>query len=106
MLTAEQTRRLARLQGDFSSYEVAAVTPDGRRLLAGYTQRKSRRGMLSIIQMHGDAWANLILGPDGECDAVFGKNEIRFADWRFIFTGRTEREAIITGELPWFKDAA
>lgn len=98
-MTPELTAKLARLKNFHTRYEIVA-TKDGQKILAGYTARRGRRGLLGMLSMHAAAWT-----------ALTGDNAIQFAKrtadggtmggWKINFSGRTQREAILGGELPF-----
>jgi hypothetical protein len=104
MLTEEQIRRLERLRNCWTNYEVEVALPDGRKMLVCYTQRRSLSGLLSAIF---DRWQPISrvtgLPPDDPC-AYRDKNRKEYVleDGSVVrFSGRTQREAIISGELPY-----
>lgn len=102
-MTTEQ--KLERLKNYHTRYEIAAERGDGHRLLIGYTPRKGRRGMYSMLQQRLDG---------GSLEHVLGTLELNWGkraadgcamgDWRIFFTGRTQRDAILAGELPFICD--
>ena len=103
-LTAAQQVRLARLHNRLTLYEVALTHLDtGERVLLCYT-RKTGRGIRDYIGRHAEAIVAFCgddtcrLGHRRPCD------ETAIGRWSIGFTGRTQREAIIGGELPWFKE--
>ena len=103
-LTDEQRAKLARLHNRATKYELTGTNSEtGARFLFGYS-RKGRAGLLSMLQKNGAAVAEFC-----GADAVqFGKSAAAGASigvWRFQFSGRTQREAIQAGELPFFLEA-
>lgn len=101
-MTHEQERKLARISGCYTVYEMVAEHADGRRLLAGYT-RETRPGMLAMLRKNWDMWCKLTGKQAGTWEA---HKMIRFGAWTIRFSGRTQRQAIIEGELPWVGDVA
>jgi len=99
-----RTERLARLQNRGTYYELAAVRGEQRRLIA-YTQRRSRRGMLAACRNR----AVLVIALTGAEELQFGKRAedgATLGAWQVRFTGRTERDAIMEGELPFIGEMA
>lgn len=99
---AEKLKALGIIQGRPTTYELAVTAPDGTRALAGYTQH-GKPGIRAMIERHAAAWRAragagyvLVYASDGRTASL--------GALRFDFTGRTRRQAIIEGELPWFKD--
>lgn len=91
--------KLQRLQSGPTRYELAAILGE-RRVLIGYCARQSRRTVLEACRKHGAAVTKLL-----------GASEIHFARkvadgatvgaWTIRFTGRTQRDAVSNGELPY-----
>lgn len=82
-----------------TAYELA-VEGNGQKLLLRYASRKTRQGLLKNVRFHGQRLVDLT----GAERVTFGKRASDGATmgaWRIYFTGRTEREAIIEGELPY-----
>lgn len=98
-LTGEQIQKLTRIQRYATRYELAMIKGN-ERILIRYTAKKTRRSILKECYEFGE-----------KIVAITGVDEIKFADtktvgatsgeWEFKFTGRTQREAIIGGELPF-----
>lgn len=89
-------------------YEIAARHPDGRAFLVGYTPRLSRSGLLSASRNVGDALVSL-LGKDADEPPKAGTKPrpwMAIGSWRIEFTGRTQRDAVRSGDaLPFVKSA-
>lgn len=88
-------------------YEITATHPDGRAFLVGYTPRLSRPGLLAAMQNVGNAIVEkLAIGDD---DALtFGtkpRPHAKTTGWMIGFTGRTQRDAKQSGELPFIARA-
>lgn len=106
-LTPEQERKLARIQGRATLYETVMVNrKDGRKVVLCYT-RKTKRGIIDYIHRLGRT------GSAGELVAFCGAEVYRqpadgfvlaIGEWDMKFSGRTQREAIMGGELTFWKD--
>lgn len=106
-LTDEQTARLARLHNRLTAYELEVVHPDGTTALFCYTQRKSRIGLMVATEGPRAIRACRFLGIDPATARYRVPRGTARAELRLIpgngvirFTGRTERQAIMEGELP------
>jgi hypothetical protein len=106
MLTSTQLAKLARIKNYSTRYELI-VENDGIRHLVVYTPRRNRQGLISAIECSVAHGLSALTGVDSitfskrgdEPSAIVGK-------WRIRFSGRTQRDAIIQGELPWVGDLA
>jgi hypothetical protein len=105
MLTEEQIRRLERLRNCWTSYEVELALPDGRRMLVCYTQRRSLAGLREVIR---GRWEPLVRAvgipgsPIHDTPVMRDGRAYKFENGSVVrFSGRTQREAIISGELPY-----
>lgn len=102
----EATARLQALHRRPTRYELVAESPSGERTLLGYSVRRTRAVMLGLAQEHGKELVALMeLGDDTgiqfERDPTPAAPVMMVANsWRIRYTGRTERCAIIEGELP------
>jgi hypothetical protein len=100
-MTTSQTEKLESLRNFGTRYELV-LERGAERFRLCYTGRKNRRGMIDAIFRLG-----------AELGAFTGQKEVRFGkgataqlgDWAVRFSGRTQREAIIAGELAWFSKA-
>lgn len=101
-MTTETVQRLNRLRNDATLYELIAVAPDGRQVLAGYCGRTVRR-MVSMLHQNATAWMRLTGAARVDAVPKMPKT-LTLGEWTFRFSGRTEREAIMHGELPWIGD--
>jgi hypothetical protein len=103
-LTEEQRAKLARLSNRATKYELTGTNSEtGAHFLFGYS-RKGRAGLLSMLQKN----AAMVAEFCGSNAVDFEKRASAGASigvWRFAFSGRTQREAIQGGELPFFVDA-
>ena len=103
MLTAEQTRKLARLQNCATRYEAVVIRQDGEKRLVAYSGRKSRAGLLTAAQQRGKAVLAFL-----ECNVAstleWKNGEFRMCDGSVIrWSGRTQRDAIMQGELTYIE---
>ena len=102
-LTPEQVRRLARLQNRRTCYEVEIVHPDGRRALLCYSEASSMSAVRQAIEKRGRS-VIAFLGMDDAAAMTWqrGRREVRIGGAIVRFTGRTQRDAIMSGkELPY-----
>lgn len=108
---ATTTERLARLTRYRTRYETVLIAPDGTRYLMAYTDQKSRRGLLDVIRdktfldgilttigVSRDAFADQSVLADKAADGG------EYKGWQMRFSGRTQRECIISGENPWVSE--
>ncbi len=104
MTTTEQLERLRRQP---TRYELAATHPDGRRVLLAYSMRKSRSSMWNIVTE--DTRREALIALVGGRSITFADRAADGAtmgDWRIVWTGRTRRDAVISGESPFVCDVA
>ncbi len=101
-LTESQIKKLERLHNYSTKYELIAVA-DGVKALAGYC-KKGKPSMLSMIRKNGEAW--LAAGKSDKMSfvKVGAADHLLLGRCEIYFSGRTQREAITEGELPWFED--
>ena len=93
-------QKLERIKNRSTKYELVAVNGDNSvKLLAGYCKR-NKAGALSMLRMHADAWVKLTK-DDGVVKSGTG---LKMGDWLFAFSGRTQRESIIGGELKFITE--
>jgi hypothetical protein len=100
-LTEEQKRKLARLKNRTTLYEAALVKGD-QRMLFCYT-RQTGRGVHDYMRTIRDTKADslkLLKQNTGIDLTTWDWN-----GWTVEFTGRTQREAIINGELKFWADS-
>lgn len=92
---------------DPTLYEIAAIHPDGRRVLVVYTARRSRSGLLKACRESEQAQAIVALC---QCEtwSAWPKAEqgMKCGEWSIRFTGRTRKDAKAEGELPFILDPA
>jgi hypothetical protein len=101
-LTERQIRRLESIKNYHTQYEVLLIGPDGQNILIGYTSRHTRKGLLDLLRRHPDAVINLV---GGDAKTTYGRKMLSFSSgWTAKFSGRTERDAILYGEMPFIGD--
>lgn len=103
MLTTQQ--KLESIHNRATRYELAAIMGE-RRVLIAYTGRRSRHGLLEACRKRGPQVVALTC-PSGEELLNFDKkasNGATIGQWAIRFTGRTQRDAIMEGELPYVAD--
>lgn len=100
-LTETQIAKLERLRFHATRYEIELTTAAGAKWLVAYTPRRNFRGPLAAVQQRGSAILRVAGMPD---DATVTRDgaSLRFGDGSVIrFSGRTQRDAISNGELPY-----
>ena len=99
-MTDLQIAKLARIKNYHSRYEIV-LTDGTQKFLVLYTSRRSKRGLYAAANQRREALAS-ITGEDGYW-VVNGKTSPQMGDgdWRIFFSGRTQRECILDGELPF-----
>ena len=103
MLTAEQTRKLERLQNCATRYEAVVIRQDGEKRLVAYSGRKSRAGLLSAVQQRGQA-VIAFLGLSDSDQMTWRNGEFALGTGHAIrWSGRTQRDAIMQGELTYIE---
>lgn len=100
---AAARRRLHALRNRRALYELALTHPDGRRVLLAYTDGKSRTAVLKAIRRRGPAVVSLT-GSESVTFARKAADGATIGEWSVNHTGRTEREAITDGPLPYVGD--
>jgi len=98
--TEEQIKRLEGLHNRQSRYEIVASKGDVT-LRVGYTVRKSRHGLLNTLRRYPESTVPLFC-PKGNEMVTFLKPAVHgctIGEWLIRFSGRTEREVILNGEL-------
>lgn len=102
MATANLTAKLDRIKNYATRYEVVAVHLTGayRSFLIGYTARKSLPGLLATIRMNGEKLCNLLgVTDDHRMNKLPGSALDLGNGWTVKFSGRTQRDAYLEGEL-------
>jgi hypothetical protein len=93
-------QRLQRLQNRHTLYELVASHPDGRRFLVAYCGRRGRRGIFTALAGRAAAMTALT-GDDGIKFAARAADGGTMGAWTIRFSGRTQRECYIAGELEY-----
>jgi hypothetical protein len=103
MLTTEQIAKLERCRNYATRYEITARHPDGRAFLVCYTPRVSRPGLLKAIQHVGRHILEKLTVGENDVMTWHTKPHVhcRTSGWEIGFTGRTQRDAIMSGEMPF-----
>lgn len=99
MTTAEIQTKLTRLQRYGTRYELV-LTNGNETMLLQYTSKKSMRGLVKSCQSRIEALRHF-MGPDFILMRVPKLMEAQGGGWTIRFSGRTQREAITHGELPF-----
>ena len=99
-LTDVQQRRLARCRNRRTLYELAVKHADGRAVLLGYCDRHSRNMLYRVACKHGPKLAALT-GAESLTFGAKSRDGATIGDWSIVWTGRTQRDAIMEGELPY-----
>lgn len=99
---ATTAERLERLKYYATRYELAAINGDTRILLV-YSYGRGRRAILESARKHGEKLVALT-GRQSIDFAKRASDGATMGDWQIRFTGRTQRDAICSGELPWIGD--
>lgn len=107
-MNADLSKRLERLRLFSTRYEIELRHTDGRAYLVLYTARRTFAGMIGAVRERWDDVAALT-GVDswdagGKRNATEGR--VTSGEWSIRFSGRTQRECYITGELPFVGDVA
>lgn len=104
-MDATLLKRLGWLRHHATRYELAAVHPDGRKILIAYTRQKSRNGIWNAVTE--DHRMQKIIALVGAADCEFLKPAtagLQMSEWTIKFTGRTQRDALLSGELAFVLD--
>jgi hypothetical protein len=103
MLDEATAARLDRLRHHATRYEVALALPDGRTMLVCYSPRKSRAGLLDCLRSRGPAILPHVTGMPEDATVTYHKARgFVFSDGtRVYWSGRTQRDAILSGELDY-----
>lgn len=104
-LTAEQHRALARIANRATCYEAVVIRADGERRLLAYCDRRSNAGLLGAMRQRGAALLDFLeCGDDATFKAIKGGG-YRLGDCRVVWSGRTQRDAIMEGSLTYIDEA-
>lgn len=103
-LSAEQMAKLERLRHFGTRYEAVVVRPDGKQALLAYCGRHSMAGLREALCQRAQAVIAFLDAPAG-AEVTYprrGPQEISITGGGVVrFSGRTQREAIQAGELPY-----
>jgi hypothetical protein len=100
--------RLTRLKNYSTRYEVSLSHANGQRYLWIYTPSVSRSELWRIMGAHGPKLGEIVGAGERMRAVRSGKWWALVAGngWTLGFTGRTQRDAYIGGELPFVLDVA
>lgn len=102
-MNAKLQKRIDSLQYHATCYEVALAAPDGRRYLVCYTSGRSRASLVRAVRHYGQA----LIALTGAAEIKFGPREgdgLALGGHTLNFTGCTQRDAYLAGELPFVLD--
>lgn len=103
-MNATLERKLARLKNYHTRYELVATSRD-RKVLIGYTTRTNRRGIDALVCEENRVHAIVKLtGTETIHFAKRAADGATMGDWTIRFSGRTQRECYIEGELAYVCD--
>jgi len=94
----EVTAKLENLRNHSTLYEVVICHSSGRSRLIGYG-RKSRSGLIATVQQKGDEILRVVDIPEDFNGAITAHSMDLSGGWIAKFSGRTQRQSIIEGEL-------
>lgn len=100
--------KLSRLKHYATRYELVAsrgTGPDRESYLIAYTSRNNRRGLWAAITDSNRV--DKLVKLTGSKSIDFGKRAAdggTMGDWTIRFSGRTQRECYLEGELPYIGD--
>lgn len=108
MLTEIQKRKLARCYNRRTLYEATIIRPDGAKVLLAYVQSANKRGLRDAVWKRGQDIVSWLNAPaDAEMTWKRGSTDMQITGGGIVhLSGRTQREAIIEGELPYVGNAA
>jgi len=95
--------RLDRLRNRQTLYELVVQHDDGRRLLVQYTGAPTRNRLLTACRRWGAQLARLT-GTDTLTFGARMADGAVMGDWRIVWSGLTQREAICAGEPTFIGD--
>lgn len=105
-MDAELERKLDRLKNYHTRYELVATSGD-RKVLLGYTTRNNRRGLWAVVTDESRVQAVIkLVGTESIHFAKRAADGATMGEWTIRFSGRTQRECYIEGELPYVTDIA
>jgi hypothetical protein len=96
-MTTEE--KLARLKNRNTRYEIILTNGTDAKYLVLYTAQHSQSGLYAAVRQR---YAAILVITGGELPFAAKRSDIFHGrEWRCFFSGRTQREAIIEGELPF-----
>ena len=99
-MTENQNAKLEAIKNRATRYELVLTNLDsGEKRRLCYTSKKNRTGLFAAIRSNG---TELVAFSGSEDFKLEGKASASIGRWSVAFSGRTQREAIIAGELRWF----
>ena len=98
-MTKEQERKLIRIKHYATRYELILANR-GDSYLVVYSSSRSRGVVFDSVHK----WAQQIIAITGEDEMKMVKGGATLGDWKVRWSGRTQREAILEGELPFVGD--
>jgi hypothetical protein len=99
-MSTSLSQRLTRLQNRQTRYELVIAHQDGRRYLLAYCGRKSRAGIYAACAGRASHLLELT-GSESITWAQTSAEGGHMGPWRVYFSGRTQREAYVSGELTY-----
>ena len=99
-MTQDSRNLLHSLRGRPTHYELILTGPAGEKYLILYCAFRTRHSILAAVSRNGQKIAAIT----GVSTLHFGKrvsDPVTIGDWRITWSGRTERDAIAEGQLPW-----
>lgn len=105
-LSPEQLRRVARLHNRHTLYEAEIIRPDGTKALLAYCGRRSKQGLIEALDKRAPHALRFLGAPrHARVERERGSPDVKIEGGGMIrFSGRTQREAIIEGELQYVGD--
>ncbi|MCM8809901.1 MAG: hypothetical protein NC934_07030 [Candidatus Omnitrophica bacterium] len=106
-LTPEQLKKLESLRHYSTRYELILQTPSGKKYLVVYTPKRNYKGILDAIHENGSEKGKKILKILNLPENTTIKKDEKYKGFifpdgsRMYFSGRTQKDAILSGELPF-----
>ena len=100
--------KLSRLKNYSTRYELVAsrgTGPDRESYLIAYTSRNNRQGLWAAVTQ--ESRVHKLIALTGDKEIHFAKRAgdgATMGEWTIRFSGRTQRECYIEGELPYIGD--
>jgi hypothetical protein len=91
--------KLGRLKNRHTRYEIVLTNGTDAKYLVLYTAQHSQSGLRAAVRQRYDA---ILVITGGELPFAAKRSDTSTGnEWRCFFSGRTQREAILSGELPF-----